>query len=175
MAWPEERCHTRDGQRVQDARAAYELRDEEGAARRLEGDPALEAVPPEELYEEGLRAWRWWAADDGLPFRSPPPVPGVRWLLDHEDRGERAQLARVELDPHEGRLWIFASTPERLSAAERRVKRCVGRKLRRRVVHEVEPPDATPRWQRERWERFLDELVVGSPPFAPERLAATAA
>lgn len=162
-AWPEERHHTRDGDLIRSAMSIWTIRDPERAAECLADDPDMAEQPPEEVEYEGERSWLW------RPAAAQPPAtldssPGVRWILDEDEAGDRPRLARLDVDPYEERLWIFASTPQRLSAAEQRAGARLGRALRRRVERTEDEPDVQPRWQRQRFDRFAQGPAELAPP-----------
>lgn len=156
-AWPEERVHSRDGEIVQSALSTWAIRKPERAAELLASDPELEERPVEEVDSEGERSWMWRRAAEALPRAAITSRPGVRWVLDEHEAGERPRLAQLDLVPWEKRLWIFASTPGRLRSAEERAASALGRTLGRRMDHDCERPFVIPRWQQLRLDAFAKE------------------
>lgn len=158
MASAEVRVHTREGELVQAVFAEYRLSDVSAAIDLLERDPGLQEVGSgaAEALDEGERAWSW-RPPDAPPAAAPEPQPGIRWRLDLDD-AEHRRVARVAVDSWEELLVISAATRTRFEAAERHLKRRLGRRAlgtRPRVV--VDAPDVTPKWQAER----LDSLFQG--------------
>lgn len=156
--WPEERLHTAEGEEVEDHLLAIEVTDLAAAAARLAIHPRLVLIPESERDEPDVDSWRLLPAT--APTRIVPPViGGVRWELADDEELDLPPVARVDLDPFDGRLWVFAATPSRMDRAEHELRGLLDGLLADTAIRDADSRSRTPRWQRERiehrWDRHM--------------------
>lgn len=151
--WPEERLHTAEGEEVEDHLLVIEVTDLAAAASRLAVHPRLVLIPESERDEPDVDSWTLLPAT--APTRiAPPVIGGVRWELADDEELDLPPVARVDLDPFDERLWIFAATRSRMERAEQELRSLLGGLLGDTADRDTELPSRTPRWQALRWERM---------------------
>lgn len=150
--WPEERLHTTEGEEVEDHTVAIEAPGFDQVCARLAAHPRLVAIPEHERDEPEVECWTLLPA--ATPPRAAPPVlPGVRWELDEDERLDPPPLASVQLDPYDGRLWLFAATGARMARAEVELRGLLDGLLGDTTINSFDC-SRTPLWQRLRSGRF---------------------
>jgi SEC-C motif len=157
--WPEERYNTFEGAIATSAIAAWELGDLDAAIEALGREPAFEPTDPDDRDEPEVESWHWIASRGEQPIE-PPAELGVRWALCEEDAAAPRRVALIEVDPFDGRLWLHAPSPARLERVEREVRRILGELIGEPFCHDRGSPDSSLRWERERWERSLDQFTL---------------
>lgn len=150
--WPEERLHTAEGEEVEDHTLAVDLLAFDSALTRLSTHPRLVVIPEDERDEPEVESWSLLPASP--PQRgAPPALPGVRWQLDEEEGLDPPRLAGVQLDPFDGRLWVFAATRSRMETTERELRALLKGLLGDTPIRTVDS-SRTPRWHRLRMDRL---------------------
>lgn len=157
FSWPEEREHTRDGEIVCHTHVAFDLTDVDAMVSALDEAADFDRTGQEFCDSETI-AWHWRA-----PQPMAPPVPmtaelGVCWSLCSEDAQDSPIEARVECNPDERDVWLFAPGPDRLARCEQQfAARFVGL-LSDETSRGSDFEEIVPRWRRERWGRTLGQL-----------------
>lgn len=157
-SWVEEREHTREGEPVQDVHVVYGLPDVARTLEALDADPELDRDGAQDDDETAV--WRWRATAPAQPPRPLPQEPGVRWELCDEDSANPPVRARIEVGLHDDDLWLFAPTEERLQDAESELARRLPGLLGDQPERFVDHPSIMRRWQRDRFERSIQNLPL---------------
>ncbi len=157
--WPEERRYTFEGTVARHTTASWDLRDLDAGIETLSREAAFELTDRDERDEPDVESWHW-VASVGERAAEPRAEPGVRWSLCEDDAAEPRYVALVEIDPFDGRLWLHAPSAERLERVEGEVRRILGDLIGEPFWHDSDRPDSSFRWQRERWERTLPQVVA---------------
>jgi hypothetical protein len=69
------------------------------------------------FWDSEVIEWYWLGATASTPVEMPDEL-GIEWFLCHEDAAERPQLAKLELNPDHGEVWLFAPSASRFERVE---------------------------------------------------------
>jgi len=157
LGWPEDREHTRDGEIVCDTHVAFDLTDVGAMVSALDDAVDFHRTG-QEFWDSDTIAWHWRAAQPMAPAVSMPDERGVRWSLCEEDAQDPPIDARVECNPEEQDVWLFAPGPDRLARCEKRFAGRFAGLLTDATSRGSDIEEIVPKWRRERWERSLGQL-----------------
>lgn len=156
-SWPEEHMHTRDGELVATAYAAYDLDGVDVATAALDATSALQRHHDPDPDEPGILEWHWRAGHEAVAAPQAAQL-GVRWELCEEDAEAPPRRATLQVDTFREELWLFAPTSSRLAGIERVIAAEAAWLLAQERSRHVERLEIVTRWQRERWERAIAEV-----------------
>jgi hypothetical protein len=156
-SWPDEREHTLEGDVVQERFVSFKLPDAGAAMRALDADSDFVRTG-QEFWDSDVIAWYRLAREVPSAVEMPTEL-GVEWFLCDEDTADPPQVAKLELNLDERDVWLFAPSERRLDGAERDFVERFGQLLGDVDHRGVDLPEITPRWKRERHNRFKADIM----------------